>query len=211
MKKKAIQDKTLLIKSLAVLALILVGFMTHSKLGIESSVVAITGACILLLIGKQDPHEVIYSVEWPTIAFFAGLFIVVGGLSNTGVISMLAKLLVEETHGNVILTMFLLLWISAIVSSFLDNIPFVATLIPLILTMQTQGMDVMPLWWATSLGACLGGNGTLIGASANVVLASVGQKHGYPITFKDYLKVGFPIMIFTVIISTIYLTIKFAM
>ena len=209
--KKAIQDKTLLIKSLAVLALILVGFMTHSKLGIESSVVAITGACILLLIGKQDPHEIIYSVEWPTIAFFAGLFIVVGGLSNTGVISMLAKLLVEETHGNVILTMFLLLWISAIVSSFLDNIPFVATLIPLILTMQTQGMDVMPLWWATSLGACLGGNGTLIGASANVVLASVGQKHGYPITFKDYLKVGFPIMIFTVIISTIYLTIKFAM
>ena len=196
--KKAIQDKTLLIKSLA-------------KLGIESSVVAITGACILLLIGKQDPHEIIYSVEWPTIAFFAGLFIVVGGLSNTGVISMLAKLLVEETHGNVILTMFLLLWISAIVSSFLDNIPFVATLIPLILTMQTQGMDVMPLWWATSLGACLGGNGTLIGASANVVLASVGQKHGYPITFKDYLKVGFPIMIFTVIISTIYLTIKFAM
>ena len=207
--KKAIQDKTLLIKSLAVLALILVGFMTHSKVGIESSVVAITGAC--LLIGKQDPHEIIYSVEWPTIAFFAGLFIVVGGLSNTGVISMLAKLLVEETHGNVILTMFLLLWISAIVSSFLDNIPFVATLIPLILTMQTQGMDVIPLWWATSLGACLGGNGTLIGASANVVLASVGQKHGYPITFKDYLKVGFPIMIFTVIISTIYLTIKFAM
>ena len=116
--KKAIQDKTLLIKSLAVLALILVGFMTHSKVGIESSVVAITGACI----------------------FFAGLFIVVGGLSNTGVISMLAKLLVEETHGNVILTMFLLLWISAIVSSFLDNIPFVATLIPLILTMQTQGV-----------------------------------------------------------------------
>ena len=208
--KKAIQDKTLLIKSLAENSDD-IGFMTHSKLGIESSVVAITGACILLLIGKQDPHEIIYSVEWPTIAFFAGLFIVVGGLSNTGVISMLAKLLVEETHGNVILTMFLLLWISAIVSSFLDNIPFVATLIPLILTMQTQGMDVMPLWWATSLGACLGGNGTLIGASANVVLASVGQKHGYPITFKDYLKVGFPIMIFTVIISTIYLTIKFAM
>ena len=183
--KKAIQDKTLLIKSLFVLALLLVGFMTHSKLGIESSVVAITGACILLLI-------------------------VVGGLSNTGVISMLAKLLVEKTHGDVILTMFLLLWISAIVSSFLDNIPFVATLIPLILTMHTQGMDVTPLWWATSLGACLGGNGTLIGASANVVLASVGQKHGYPITFKSFLKVGFPIMIFTVIISTIYLTIKFA-
>ena len=110
----------------------------------------------------------------------------------------------------VVLTMFLILWISAIVSSFLDNIPFVATLIPLILTMQTQGMDVMPLWWATSLGACLGGNGTLIGASANVVLASVGQKHGYPITFIDYLKIGFPIMILTIIISSAYLLIKFA-
>lgn len=208
--KKAIQDKTLLIKSILVLIMILIGFMSHSKLGIESSVVALSGACILLLIGKQDPHEIIYSVEWPTIAFFAGLFIIVGGLSNTGVISMLANLLITETHGNVVLTMFLILWISAIVSSFLDNIPFVATLIPLILTMQTQGMDVMPLWWATSLGACLGGNGTLIGASANVVLASVGQKHGYPITFIDYLKIGFPIMILTIIISSAYLLIKFA-
>lgn len=208
--KKAIQDKTLLVKSILVLIMILIGFMSHSKLGIESSVVALSGACILLLIGKQDPHEIIYSVEWPTIAFFAGLFIIVGGLSNTGVISMLANLLITETHGNVFLTMFLILWISAIVSSFLDNIPFVATLIPLILTMQTQGMDVMPLWWATSLGACLGGNGTLIGASANVVLASVGQKHGYPITFIDYLKIGFPIMILTIIISSAYLLIKFA-
>lgn len=208
--KKAIQDKPLLIKSLVVLALILIGFMTHSKLGIESSVIALSGACIMLLIGKQDPHEIIYSVEWPTIAFFAGLFIVVGGLSSSGVITMLANLLVTQTGGNVILTMFLILWISAIVSSFLDNIPFVATLIPLILTMQTQGMDVMPLWWATSLGACLGGNGTLIGASANVVLAGVGQKHGYPITFINYLKIGFPIMILTIIISSAYLFIKFA-
>lgn len=208
--KKAIQDKTLLVKSIFVLILILIGFMSHSKLGIESSVIALSGACILLLIGKQDPHEIIYSVEWPTIAFFAGLFIIVGGLSNTGVISMLANLLITETHGNVVLTMFLILWISAVVSSFLDNIPFVATLIPLILTMQTKGMDVMPLWWATSLGACLGGNGTLIGASANVVLASVGQKHGYPITFIDYLKIGFPIMILTIIISSAYLLIKFA-
>lgn len=208
--KKAIQDKPLLIKSLVVLALILIGFMTHSKLGIESSVIALSGACIMLLIGKQDPHEIIYSVEWPTIAFFAGLFIVVGGLSSSGVITMLANLLVTKTGGNVVLTMFLILWISAIVSSFLDNIPFVATLIPLILTMQTQGMDVMPLWWATSLGACLGGNGTLIGASANVVLAGVGQKHGYPITFINYLKIGFPIMILTIIISSAYLFIKFA-
>jgi Na+/H+ antiporter NhaD/arsenite permease-like protein len=105
--------------------------------------------------------------------------------------------------------MLIILWISAIVSSFLDNIPFVATLIPLILTMEAQGIDVMPLWWATSLGACLGGNGTLIGASANIVLANVGQKHGHPITFKNYFKIGFPIMILTIIISTAYLILKF--
>ena len=122
---------------------------------------------------------------------------------------MLAKLLVTKTHGNVVLTMFLLLWISAIVSSFLDNIPFVATLIPLILTMHTQGMDVIPLWWATSLGACLGGNGTLIGASANVVIANIGEKHGYNISFKKYLRFGFPIMILTIILSTIYLLLKY--
>ncbi|MGL5559451.1 MAG: SLC13 family permease, partial [Paraclostridium dentum] len=108
-----------------------------------------------------------------------------------------------------VLTMLVILWLSAIISSFLDNIPFVATLIPLILTMQGQGIDVMPIWWATSLGACLGGNGTLIGASANIVLANVGQKNGYPISFKDYFKIGFPLMIFSILISTIYLLIRF--
>lgn len=206
---KAIQDKPLLVKSLIVLGLILVGFMLHSKLGVQSSIIAISGACILLLIGKQDPQEIIYSVEWPTIVFFSGLFIIVGGLSSTGVITLLANFLITETQGNIMLTTFLILWISAIVSSFLDNIPFVATLIPLILTMETKGVDVMPLWWATSLGACLGGNGTLIGASANVVLSSVSEKHGYPISFVSYLKIGFPIMILTIIFANIYLYFKF--
>ncbi len=105
--------------------------------------------------------------------------------------------------------MVLILWLSALVSCFLDNIPFVATLIPLLLTMQSQGIDVMPLWWATSLGACLGGNGTLIGASANIVLANVGHRHGYDITFKNYMKIGFPIMILSVLMSMIYLLIRF--
>ena len=103
------------------------------------------------------------------------------------------------------MTMILLLWLAAIVSSFLDNIPFVATLIPLILTMGTQGIDIRPLWWAVSLGACLGGNGTLIGASANVVLANIGERNGYKISFGKYFKVGFPLMILSIIISTAYL------
>ena len=108
-----------------------------------------------------------------------------------------------------ILTMLILLWVSAIVSSILDNIPFVATVIPIILTMGASGIDVTPLWWAVSLGACLGGNGTLIGASANVVLSGISNKQGYPITFISYLKVGYPLMLLSIAISTIYLLIRF--
>lgn len=107
------------------------------------------------------------------------------------------------------LTILLILWVSAIVSSFLDNIPFVATLIPLILTMQSSGVDVTPLWWAVSLGACLGGNGTLIGASANVVLSGISNRHGFPITFASYFKVGFPLMLVSVAISTVFLLLRF--
>lgn len=206
---KAIQDKPLLYKSIVVLFLILLGFIFHSKLNIESSIIALSGACIMLVIGKQDAGEIINSVEWSTIIFFIGLFIVVGGISESGVIKNLASYLIELTNGNTTYTMCIILWVSAIISSFLDNIPFVATLIPLILTMQAQGMNVMPLWWATSLGACLGGNGTLIGASANVVLANIGEKHGYDISFKKYFRLGFPVMLLTIFISTIYLLLRY--
>ena len=206
---KAIQDKPLLYKSIVVLFLILLGFIFHSKLNIESSIVALSGACIMLVIGKQDAGEIINSVEWSTIIFFIGLFIVVGGISESGVIKNLASYLIKLTNGNTTYTMCIILWVSAIISSFLDNIPFVATLIPLILTMQAQGMNVMPLWWATSLGACLGGNGTLIGASANVVLANIGEKHGYDISFKKYFRLGFPVMLLTIFISTIYLLLRY--
>lgn len=206
---KAIQDKPLLYKSIIVLFLILLGFIFHSKLNIESSIIALSGACIMLIIGKQDAVEIINSVEWSTIIFFIGLFIVVGGISESGVIKSLASYLIKLTNGNTTYAMCIILWVSAIISSFLDNIPFVATLIPLILTMQTQGMNVMPLWWATSLGACLGGNGTLIGASANVVLANIGEKHGYDISFKRYFRLGFPVMLLTIFISTIYLLLRY--
>ena len=207
--EKAIQDKSLLYKSIFVLLLILLGFIFHNKLNMESSIVALSGACIMLLIGKQDTNEIINDVEWSTIIFFMGLCVVVGGISESGVIKDLATLILDFTKGNTTFTMCIILWVSAIISSFLDNIPFVATLIPLILTMESQGMNVMPLWWATSLGACLGGNGTLIGASANVVLANIGEKHGYDISFKKYLRLGFPVMLLTISISTIYLLLKY--
>ena len=132
-----------------------------------------------------------------------------GGLQETGIIQVLANGLMDLTKGHMTMTILLILWVSAIVSSFLDNIPFVATLIPLILTMQSSGVDVTPLWWAVSLGACLGGNGTLIGASANVVLSGIITRHGFPITFASYLKVGFPMMLVSVAISTVFLLIRF--
>ncbi|MGO5052768.1 SLC13 family permease [Lachnospiraceae bacterium LCP25S3_G4] len=209
--KKAIKDRPLMIKSIVLIIIVVFAFIFHSQLGVESCTIALTAAIIMLLIGKQDAEEIILGVEWSTIMFFVGLFIVVGGLQQTGVITKLANMLMNATNSNMVVTMVIILWVSAIISSFLDNIPFVATLIPLILTMQSSGnMDVMPLWWALSLGACLGGNGTLIGASANVVLSGISNKQGHPITFASYFKVGFPLMLVSIVISTIFLLLKFA-
>ena len=167
-------------------------------------------SAVMLLVGGQDAEEIILGVEWSTILFFIGLFVVVGGLNSTGVIAMLANEMLKLVGDNMVVAIILILWASALISAFLDNIPFVATLIPMILTMESGGMDVTPLWWALSLGACLGGNGSLIGASANVVLAGVSAKNGYPITFMQYLRVGFPMMLLSVAISTVYLLLRFA-
>jgi Na+/H+ antiporter NhaD/arsenite permease-like protein len=130
-------------------------------------------------------------------------------MEATGVIDMLAAWLVGLTGGNTFMTMIVLVFGSAVISAFLDNIPFVATMIPVLTAMSADGMDVTPLWWAVSLGACLGGNGSLIGASANVVLSDIAKKNGYEITFVRFLKVGFPIMLLTVVIAAVYLVIRF--
>lgn len=206
---KSIMDHGLLVKSVVMIGLVVLGFVFHSSLGVESCIIALASATIMLLIGKQDTEEIVLGVEWSTILFFTGLFVVVGGMVQTGVITALGGALVAVTGGNTTLLMVLILWGSALFSSFLDNIPFVATMIPLILSMQADGMDVSALWWALSLGACLGGNGTLIGASANVVLSGISAKHGHPITFARYLRIGFPMMLLSVVISTAYLLIRF--
>lgn len=208
--RKSIKDRPLLIKSVVMILLVVVGFVFHDQLHLESCTIALTAAAVMLLIGHQDVEEIVSGVEWTTILFFGGLFIVVGGLQETGIIQILANGLMSLTEGHMTLTILLILWVSAIISSFLDNIPFVATLIPLILTMQSNGVDVTPLWWAVSLGACLGGNGTLIGASANVVLSGISTRHGFPITFASYFKVGFPLMLVSVAISTVFLLLRFA-
>ncbi|MDR0347614.1 MAG: ArsB/NhaD family transporter [Coriobacteriales bacterium] len=207
----AIKSKSLFIKSIVMIVLVAIAFMLHGVLHLESSVIALSAAAVMMLIGRQDIEEVILGVEWSTIGFFGGLFVVVGGLVETGVIDLFAQFLVEATHGQEILAILAILVASAFISAILDNIPFVATMIPVLIAMGASGVDIEPLWWALSLGACLGGNGTLIGASANVVLSGISNREGYPLTFMAYLKVGAPMMVLSIVISGIYLVLRFGL
>ena len=209
-----ITDHALLHKCLAAIFLTITFFVLHGSLGLESATVALSGAGLLLLLTATRDEEkiakVLSKIEWPAIFFFGGLFILVGALVETGVIRMLAAEAIKATGGNVEATAILILWMSAIASAFIDNIPFVATLIPLIQDMGQMGLtNLDPMWWSLALGACLGGNGTLIGASANVVVASMSAQRGRPISFLGFMKIAFPVMIFTVLISNIYVWIRY--
>ena len=203
----AIKDYSLLKKSLIVLALTILGFIIHKILHLEPATVALGGATLLMFITKEEPEDILLTVEWPTLFFFAGLFIIVGALDHVGVIEWIAKKSIEATGGALVSTSMLILWLSAIASAFIDNIPFVATMIPLIQKMgQIGGIEnLRPFWWALSLGACLGGNGTLIGASANVIVAGLSEKNGVVITFRGFMKIAFPLMILSIIISSVYI------
>jgi Na+/H+ antiporter NhaD/arsenite permease-like protein len=164
------------------------------------------GAVLLLLISGIGSHEVFHEVEWRTIFFFIGLFIIVGGLRETGVINAMATQVFNITKGDLFITTMAVLWVSAIGSAFVDNIPFVTTMIPLIKQLGVMsGINIFPLWWALSLGACLGGNGTIIGASANVIAAGLSDHYGHKITFGGFFKVCFPVMLLTILLSTVYI------
>ncbi|MEF2968533.1 ArsB/NhaD family transporter [Paenibacillus sp. M1] len=206
-----ITDKKLLVKCLIILGITLLGFFLHQSIHLESATVALAGAFLLLLItGEKVMERAFRSVEWPTIFFFVGLFVLVGGLVDTGTIKLLAEGVIDLTGGDPLSTSMLILWLSAIVSAFLDNIPLVATMIPMIQDMGNMGIqNLEPLWWSLALGACLGGNGTLIGASANLIGAGMSAKEGEPVTFVRYLKYGFPLMILSIIISTIYILLRY--
>jgi len=204
--KSTIINPVLLIKSFIVILLVFVGFFLHGVLHIGTASIAIAGAAILLTIAKVDVEKAFDDVEWTTLFFFVGLFILVGGLEKTGILEYLAKLTFESTGGNVLLTGLAILWISSILSAFIDNIPFVATMIPMIRTFGelsgTGNIDF--LWWCLALGACFGGNGTIIGASANVIGVDALKNAGYSISFKEFFKIAFPVMILTMIVATIY-------
>ncbi|MCI7145094.1 MAG: ArsB/NhaD family transporter [Clostridiales bacterium] len=207
--KAEIKDHALFIKSIVMILVVATAFILHDTLELKTSIIALSCAAIMIMIGRQDVEETVHDVEWPTIVFFAFLFVVVGGLEKVGLIRMLADAMISATGTHYVILMIVILWVSALCSAVLDNIPFVATLIPLIMTMQSEGIDVWPLWWAVSIGACFGGNGTIIGASANVVLTGISNRKGYPITFMDFLKVGAPMMIMSIVLATIYLLILF--
>ena len=208
--KSQIADKALLKKCLGVIFFTITLFTLHGALGLETATAALTGAGLLLLLtytrNEAMIAKVLSKVEWLAIFFFAGLFVLVGALVETGVIKAMAAEALALTNGNVPMTAMLILWMSAIASAFIDNIPFVATLIPLIQDMGQMGLsNLEPMWWSLALGACLGGNGTLIGASANVVVASLAAQHGKQISFIGFMKVAFPVMILTIIMANIYI------
>ncbi|MBO1581931.1 ArsB/NhaD family transporter [Bacillus sp. XF8] len=217
--KQYIKDAVLMKKSLTVLGLTILGFMTHSIFHIDAAIIALTGATVLMLIGvkEHEIEEVFAHVEWITIFFFAGLFVLVGGLIDIGLIKMLAQKVINLTGGDISYASILILWVSGIASATIDNIPFVATMIPLINDMAV-GLGLSPsdaqidvLWWSLALGACLGGNGTLIGASANVIVAGIASREGHKFSYMDFLKFGFPIMIVSIIISHIYIYLRYLM
>jgi len=219
--RQAITDRRLLKQSLTVIAFVIAGFMLQRQTGIEPATVAIFGAAVLLLLdnlGKdsetqsKNVHGALSEAEWITLMFFLGLFILVFGIQKAGLIDMLAHALVTATSGNFQVTALAILWASAFLSAFIDNIPFVATMIPLIKAMApTFGGDaaLVPLWWALSLGACLGGNGTLIGASANLVVAGLAERAGTSFRFVEYLKVAFPLMLLSIVLSHVYLQLRY--
>ena len=209
-----ITDTVLLKKCLLVLAVTMSIFVMHSTLHLETATAALTGAGFLLLLTYHHDEEkiakVLSKIEWLAIFFFAGLFVLVGALVETGVIKLLAEEAIKITNGDVFWTAIIILWMSSLASAFIDNIPFVATMIPLIKDMGEMGLaNLEPMWWSLALGACLGGNGTLIGASANVVVASMAAQRGKPISFIEFMKTAFPLMILSIIISMAYIWLRY--
>ena len=212
--KSQIVEPRLLKKCLFALAITISLLVLHGQLHLDTATAAMTGAGLLLLISFPQKEamiaKVLSKVEWLAIFFFAGLFILVGALVETGVIKMLAEEAIKITNGDLTATSMLILWMSAYASAFIDNIPFVATLIPLIQDMGQMGMtNLDPVWWSLALGACLGGNGTLIGASANVVVASMAAQRGKPISFISFMKIALPMMTLSIAISSVYIWLRY--
>jgi Na+/H+ antiporter NhaD/arsenite permease-like protein len=221
MPQAKVKDPVLLWKCLVVLGLVVVGFLLHGRFGFEASTVALLGATLLLLIARADPHVIFGQIEWPTLFFFVGLFIVVGAVGHAGLLERIGRWVVGFTGGRLIFTSMAVLWLSALLSAIVDNIPATMALVPVILAIAGATHPGVPqaalahlpytmaLWWSLALGACLGGNATIVGASANVVVAGLAERFGFPISFRAYLKVGIPATLLSLVISAAYILLRY--
>lgn len=218
--RKAITDVRLLKQSLSVIALVIMGFSLAHAIGLEPATIAMFGAALLLLLRafdksaeeqSQDTHKTFAEVEWVTIFFFVGLFVVVAGVEKAGVLAILSREMVHFTGGDLATTAMVILWLSAVASALVDNIPFVATMIPVIHSMAptfgNEGLNT--LWWSLALGACLGGNGSLVGSSANLVAAGFAERSGKPIRFLPFMLLAFPLMLGSIAVSSVYIWLRY--
>ena len=203
-----IKDRRMLVISLGILGGVIIGFLLHGVFHYEAATIALAGAVLMLLVGKIDVHEMLSEIEWTTLFFFIGLFIVIGALIDVGFVQVIAHALLRLTGGDLSLTAMALLWLSGIASGIVDNIPYTATMVPIVRELGNS-MPVEPLWWALALGACLGGNATIVGASANVIVAGLGERAGYPISFGTFLKYGLVVTLESLLISSLYIWLRY--
>ncbi|EAT16192.1 SLC13 family permease [Desulfuromonas acetoxidans] len=221
--REQIRDPALLKKSLLILGLTILGFMLHGFFHYEPATVALMGAATLFMLSDEEPTEILAEVEWPTIFFFIGLFIIIGGIVKVGLVEDLSRAMIAVTHpkpDDMAVLAMVMLWFSAVSSAIVDNIPFVATMNPILIDLSNQvfgsapttvahARTIDPVWWALALGACLGGNGSPIGASANVIVIGLSEKAGYRISFGQFLKYGIPTTFLTIFLAMIYLYLRY--
>lgn len=206
--ERKISNVPLMRLSLAVMGLTILGFLFSRALGLEGATIALTGAVLLMIVAREDVHEIFNTIEWPTLFFFIGLFILVGAVVKAGIISDLATAVLTSTDGRTDLAALAVLWMSGFISAIVDNIPYTVTMVPLIQELG-HNVDREPLIWALALGANLGGNATVVGASANVVVASMSEARGHPITFAQYLRYGVPATLATMVVATIDIWLRY--
>lgn len=206
----AITDRRGMYIGLGVLGLTIFGFLIHGAMGWEPATVAVAGAALLMIITRPDVHKVYNEVEWASVLFFVGLFMMVGGLVELGVLDAVADFTIELTQGNVGATAFLIMWLSAVLSAVVDNIPYTATMLPVVQRLTAEGLNPDNiLWWSLAIGADFGGNATIIGASANVILAGIAEREGHHIRFVEFMKYGIPTTIGVLVIGTIWVWVRY--
>jgi Na+/H+ antiporter NhaD/arsenite permease-like protein len=207
--REVISDARTMRLALIVIGGTVVGFLVHGPLGLEPATIALLGATVLLLVGRVEVGPVLREVEWPTLFFFIGLFLLVEGVVRVGIIGGVADAMVSATGGNTSVTIISLLWLSGVASAIVDNIPYTATMIPLVRDLGEQGVPIEPAWWALALGADLGGNATIVGASANVIVVSLAARAGHPISFREFLRYGLPVTAVSLLLATGYVWVRY--